>query len=100
MSSRESSKSSTSRFSVIRSGFEDFRDRDVAVLNVPAKDDLSARSAELRGDPGDRLVGERGAVVSERTVRLDSDPMLCRRRARPRWWWSARDSLDDCPSVL
>ena len=53
-----------------------------AVLHVPAQDDLGRGPLVLGGDPGDRLVLERLAVVSERAVRLDGDPVAPARLAR------------------
>jgi hypothetical protein len=52
-----------------------FRDDDDAVLHVPAQDDLGGRPAVSMGDTRDRLIGQRLAVVSERAMRLDCDPV-------------------------
>jgi hypothetical protein len=56
-----------------------FGDRDVAVLHMPAQDDLRHRPAVRRGDPLDRRVVELSVVVPERAVGFHGDPVLCAR---------------------
>src|SRR4051794_36965006 len=70
-----SSKSESARFSVMRSGREDFGMMTRVVLEVPAQDDLGPGSVDVTGDALDGLVVERCAVVTERAVRLDRDAM-------------------------
>ena len=52
-----------------------FGDGDVAVLRVPAEDDLRRGLAVSSGYLGDRFVGEGFAVVAERAVGFDGDPV-------------------------